>query len=187
MADTSVRCVAGAATTRTVAMPALAQLRRRHLADAPEPLHRQRVQEVAFTLGRHDEQAVGLADGAGDLGEELGAGDPDGDRETDVGPHPFPQPGGDLGRRAGDLEQPTHIEEGLVDRDRLDERRGVAEDREDVLAGLRVRLEVRRHDDGLGAEVARGTSTHRRADAERLRLVTRREHDTTTDDHRLAP
>ena len=48
------------------------QLARGHLADAPEHLDGQRVQEVELAADGHDEQAVGLGDAAGDLGEELG-------------------------------------------------------------------------------------------------------------------
>ena len=41
--------------------------------DAPQPLDRQRVQELQLPPARHDQQPVGLGDRAGDLGEELRA------------------------------------------------------------------------------------------------------------------
>ena len=63
------------------------ELRRRLGADAPDPLDRQRVQEPELVVGRHDEQAVRLGHGAGDLGEELRAGDPDADRQADALAH----------------------------------------------------------------------------------------------------
>ncbi len=50
-----------------------------HGADAPQPFDRQRQQELLLSLGFDDEQPVGLADRAGDLGEELRARDPDRD------------------------------------------------------------------------------------------------------------
>ena len=52
------------------------ELRRRRRPDAPQPLDGQRVQEVQLAAGRHDEQPVGLAHGAGHLGQELGASPP---------------------------------------------------------------------------------------------------------------
>ena len=54
------------------------------------------------------------------------------------------------------------------------------------LARLRVRRHPRRHDDRVRAQPARLPAAHRRADAERLRLVARREHDPAADDHRPA-
>ena len=93
----------------------------------------------------------GLATRAGHLGEELGAGHADGDRQPDALAHLLAQPRGDLRRRAGDPAQPADVEEGLVDGEPLDDRRGVVEDGEHVLAGLGVGGEARRHDDGVRA------------------------------------
>ena len=59
---------------------------------------------VALAVRRHPEQPVGLADRAGDLGEVLGAGDADRDRQPDLVAHPLPQRGADrlrLARPAG--------------------------------------------------------------------------------------
>ena len=53
-----------------------------HRPDAPEPLDRERVEEGRLAVGRHDQQTVGLGDPARHLGEELGAGHADGDRQT---------------------------------------------------------------------------------------------------------
>ena len=96
----------------------------------------------------------GLADGAGDLGEELRAGDADGDRQPDPLAHVGAQPGGDLDRRAGDAAQPADVEERLVDRDALDERRRVVEHGEHGPAGVGVGLEAGRHDDGAAGTAA---------------------------------
>ena len=106
--------------------PTVVQLSRRHLADAPEPFDRQRMQEAKLGVGRHDEQAVGLGDPAGHLGQELRPRDPDGDRQADPLEHLPAQLHGDLGRRARDPAQAADIEERLVDREPLDQRRGVA-------------------------------------------------------------
>ncbi len=104
---------------------ALVQLRGGHRPDAPQPLDRQRVQEGELAVGRHDEQAVGLGHAAGHLGQELRPRDADGDRQADLLEHLAAQPHGDLGRRARDPAQPADVEERLVDREPLDERRRV--------------------------------------------------------------
>ena len=92
----------------------------------------------------------------------------------------------DLLRRAGDAPEATDLEERLVDREALHERRRIAEDREDVLAGRRVRLHPRSDDHGIRAQVARLPASHRRADPAGLRLVARRQHHAAADDDRPA-
>ena len=76
--------------------------------------------------GRHDQQAVGLRDAARDLREELRPRDADRDRQPDLLEHAAPQPRGDLRGRARDPLHPAHVEERLVDREPLDQRRRVA-------------------------------------------------------------
>ena len=132
--------------------------------DAPEPLDRERVEELELAAGGHDQQAVRLGDPARNLGQELRAGDPDGDGQADLLAHIEPQLGRDLDRAAGDPLEPADVEEGLVDRERLDERGRVLEDAEDGLARLDVRIEPWSHDDCLGAERARLPTPHRGLD-----------------------
>ena len=67
-------------------------------AHAPQPLHRERVEKVELAAGRHHQQPVGLGHSARHLGEELGAGHPDRDRQADALADLAPQPRGDLGR-----------------------------------------------------------------------------------------
>ncbi len=138
-------------------------------------------------MRRDDEQAIRLRDAARNLGEELRARDPDRDREPDPLAHVASQARGDLGRRAGDAAHPAHVQEGLVDREPLDERRRVLEDLEHLLARLGVRAHSRRDDDGVGAQATCPPAAHRGADAVRLRLVARREHDPGADDHGAPP
>ena len=78
------------------------------------------------------------------------------------------------------------VEERLVDREPLDDRRGILEDAEDRLARLHIRGEPRRDDDRVRAETARDRAAHRGADAECLRLVARGEDDSGADDDRAA-
>ena len=136
--------------------------------------------------GWHDEQPVGLAHGAGHLGQELRAGHADGDGQTDPVAHRGTQPGGDVDRFTGDAPQAADVEERFVDGDALDEGGGVLEDLEDRLARVDVRLEARLDDDGVGAQGACLAATHRRAHATALGLVARREDHATADDHRPA-
>ena len=79
---------------------------------------------------------------------------------------------------------PLDVEERLVDRDRLDDRRRLLEDRKDLAAGLHVGREPRRDDDRLRAEVPRAGAAHRRSHAARPRLVAGRQHHARADDHR---
>ncbi len=83
-----------------------------------------------------------------------------------------------------DAPEAADVEEGLVDRDPLDDRRGLVEDLEDRAAGLDVGLKARPHDDRLRAQPARLRTAHRRAHAERAGLVACGEHDAAADDHR---
>ena len=132
--------------------PARAQLRGRDRPDAPEPLDRKRVEERELLVGRHDEQPVRLRDRARHLGEELRPGDADRDRQADPVEHVAPEALGDLDRRPEAPLHPAHVEERLVDREALDERRRVLEHLEDGLARLDVRGEARLDDDRVRAE-----------------------------------
>jgi hypothetical protein len=155
-------------------------------ADPPEPLDGQRVQEGQLALRRDQQQPVGLGDPAGHLGQELGARDAHRDGQPDLLEHVAAQRRGDVVRGPGDPPQPAHVEERLVDRDALDQRRRGAEDLEHRLARIRVGAHPRRHDDRLRAELARLPSAHRGAHAAGLRLVGRREDHAPADDDRPA-
>ena len=96
-------------------------------ADAPQPPHRQRVQECQFTIRRNQQQPVRLGLLAGDLGQELRARDADGDGQPDAVADLRAQPGSDLNRGARHPPQARHIEEGLVHRQRFDHGCGVVE------------------------------------------------------------
>ncbi len=74
-----------------------------------------------------DNQPVGLGDLRGDLGEVLCAGDADGDGKGQFVAHPSADRCGDLGRRAEEVGAACDVGESLVDRNRLDQRREVAQ------------------------------------------------------------
>ena len=94
------------------------------------------MQERQLPVRWHQQQPVGFRLLAGHLGQELGARDADGDRQADAVADLCPQPGGDLDRRARHPAQAGHVEEGLVHRQRFDDRRGVVEHLEHGVAGL---------------------------------------------------
>ena len=80
------------ATSPTVAMPARVQPRRGRRADAPDPLDRQRVEELALAAGRDDEQPVGLRRPARHLRQHLRPRDPDAERQPELLADLAPQP-----------------------------------------------------------------------------------------------
>ena len=74
------------------------------------------------------------------------------------------QPLGDLGGSSCEPLEPADVEERLVDREPLDQRRRVLEELEHGLARLRVRGHPRRDDDRMRAEPPRLPAAHRRLD-----------------------
>ena len=173
------------ATSPTVSMP-----RARSLFDVigPTPQSRsigKRMQEVQLAFGFDDEQPVGLGDTARDLGEELRAGDADGDRQADPRDHVLAQADRDLARvcpRPGP-SPPTSRNASSID-SAFDQRCRVVEHLEHGPARFGVRVGMRGGDDQAGAQPARLPSVHRGAHAEGLGLVARGEHDTAADDRR---
>ena len=165
--------------------PAVAHLARGDRPDAPEPFDRERVEEVELAFGWHDEQAVGFGDTARDLGEELGAGHADGDRQPDPFEHLAAQADRDLGRRARDAREAADVEERLVDREPFDQRCRVVEHREHGPARFRVRVDPWRDDDRVRAAAPRLAAVHRGTHAERLGFVARSQHHSAADDDRL--
>ena len=167
---------------------AVVKLRRGLDADAPQSFDRKRMEEVELAVGGDDQHSVGLCDAARDLREELRAGDPDGDRQPDLARTPVPAVACAISsRRAREASQPSDVEERFVDRDALDEGRGVVEDLEHRLARLGVRGEAGRDLDQVRAHLPGLAAAHRGVDPERLRLVARGEHDPAADDDGLAP
>ena len=77
----------------------------------------------------------------------------------------------------GDMPEAAHVEKRLLERHPLDHGRRVPEDPKELARRLYVRVEVRLDDHELGAEAPRLLGRHRRANAERARLVRRRHDD----------
>ena len=153
-------------------------------ADSPKRLDGQRVEELAFALGRDEQQAVRLRRVARHLRQRLRPRDADRDRQPDLLADVAPQTRRDLARRPLDPLEPADVEERLVDRQRLHLRARLLEDLEHRLACRDVRREARLDRDQVRAELARFPPAHGGANAERARLVGGGQDDAATDDHR---
>src|SRR5664280_392917 len=157
--------------------PVLREGRARLRSHAPEASDRQRGEEGGLVARRHDDQTIGLAKVRRDLRDELRA--PDADRHGQ--PHLGLDGRLDRGRdRRGCSEErlgPGHVEERLVDRDLLHQRREAAQDLHHRPAGLAVFRTVHRQEDAVRAERGGGSQRHRGVDTEAPRLVARGAHD----------
>jgi hypothetical protein len=105
----------------------------RRRADSVEPAHRQRCEESLHLLRPYDRQPVGFVEIGGDLGHQLVGGDADADRQAAL----LPNPATDVLRQrrctAEFAEVLADIEEGLIERKRLDDRGVSTVDVEDQL------------------------------------------------------
>ena len=156
----------------------VAQRHRGLVPDTPQPPDRERGEEGRLLAQRHDDQPVGLLQVRRDLGDELGAGDPDRGGQPDLGPDVVLDPAGD-GRAVAEQDRgPGHVEERLVDRDRLDQRRVAPEDGHDVAAGGLVATAIDRQEDGVRTAPVRLAQRHRGVDAEATGFVARGRDDT---------
>ena len=119
----------------------------------------------------------GLFPARRDLREKLVGRDARRRGQAGVGANAFLQPARDRRRERLAPRVLRDVQVRLVERQRLDERRHLAEDREHGVRRGLVAREIRPHDDERRAEAHGLGHRHRRADAERARLVARRRHD----------
>src|SRR6185295_19228731 len=144
---------------------------------APERFHVELLQEALDALRRDDRQAVGLLPARGDLRQELVGRHACRGRQACFILYGFFYPDGDIARQRHAPQVLGHVEIGLVERERLDQRGRRMQDLHHPLGRLAIFLEVRPDDDELRAEAYRARHRHRRAHAERARLVAcRRDH-----------
>ena len=122
--------------------------------DAPQPRDRQRREERGAAVGRHLELAVRLGHVGRDLGDQLDVRDAGRRGQPDLVGDARAQPPGDLGGRAEQRLRRGHVQERLVERQRLDQRRDRAEDVEHARADVGVGVVARRHDDRVGRQRA---------------------------------
>ena len=102
-----------------------------------ESAHRQSLDEGRPHPGRDDEQAIRLVPLGGELGQELVRRDAHRGRQPRLGAHAPPDVRGDGGRWPEEPLRAADVEEGLVDGERLHERRHLGEDRENAVEGSR--------------------------------------------------
>jgi hypothetical protein len=144
--------------------------------DAVELADRQGFDEGRALLRRDDELAVGLAVIGRQLGQELVVGDAGRGGEAGLGEDAGADLAGDVGGERHVLEVGRDVEIGLVERQRLDQRRVLQEDRADLARHLLVDVEARLDEHQLRAEPLGGRRRHGRAHAELARLVACRHH-----------
>ena len=132
---------------------------------------RQGRQESRFLARGDYDQAARFAQLGGDLGDQLAAGHPDTEVQAAARLDLVPESEGNRLRRPHQRFLAGQVQVGLVQRDRLDERRVAVEDPEDRLRGLAIGGEVAGHEDRGGAEAAGPAEGHRRPHPEGARLV----------------
>ena len=165
-------CGSAARTSTSRSMPRARSLRRRHRADAPQRVDRQLLQERLDPLRADHRQAVGLLPAGRDLREKLVRRDAGRRGQAGVarGCAAFSRFATAVAERLAPRVL-GDVEVRLVERQRLDERRHLAEDREHRVRGRLVPREIGRHDDERRAEAHGRRHRHRRAHAERARFV----------------
>ena len=179
-----------AARSPTVRTPSAASRRR---VAGPTPQRRSTGsgwRNSSSVPGATTSDTVGLGEIAGELGEQLRGRDADRRREPGLGAHAPPDRRPRTRRPAPWMrDDAADVEERLVGRDRLDERRERTEDRHHLAALLAVAVEARREEHAVGTRAPRPRHRHRRVHAEAARLVARGGDDTAraeaADDHRL--
>ena len=123
------------------------------LPDAPQAPHRQRLEEGDVTPSAGTtQQPVGLAPVGRELGHELRRRDADRAGHADLALDVGADLRRDRGRRAEQRRGAAHVEERLVERDRLDERRVREQDLAEAVRVRPVGLEVRGQEDDVGAQ-----------------------------------
>ena len=169
-------------------------------ADAPQRLHVVTVEELEL-VGRLDQVDPGarheprpacprLGGPRRQLGDHLRAPDPDRTLEMQVVVHPPPEALRDVGRRPQQSHGARHVDERLVEADRLHYRSDVGQDLVQLPAHLGVAAVAAGQEDRLGAELAGPHGRHSRVDPVDPGLVGARGHDApgpgAADDHGLA-
>ena len=110
----------------------LAQRAGGHPPDTPDPLDGQRRQKPRLAARRHDDEPVGLLEVRGDLGDELVGAEARRRREAGLVTDPPRDPTDGVERAPEEGRAAREVDEGLVHRDGLHERREVGEDRHDL-------------------------------------------------------
>ena len=144
------------------AQPQSLQRLLRAIADTPQGSDRQLVKETDHLGLRHDEQPVRFGKTRCQLCDELGGGHPDRAGDALLISDRVADPLADLTGRTQPASSAGHVEEGLVQRQRLDDRRHAGEDRHDGTGDALVAGVVRSHHRGLRTQPTGPGDGHRR-------------------------
>ncbi len=135
------------------------------LARPPQAADGHGPQERRHFLRPDHDQPVGLFPVGGQLGQEFVGGDTGRGGEMQFVFDPILDSGGDRDRVGVQPLHPGDVEERLVERQRLDERREGGQDVPDLHGNPGVFFMVPRYEDALGAEPPRLAHRHGRMDA----------------------
>ena len=142
------------------------------------------MQERELFASRHEQNPVGFRACARDLGEKFGSCDPYRNRKTNNVAYRSSELGRNVEGLADRTSRAAHVEEGFVDRDAFYEGRDVAKTIEHRAAGFEVGVEAGRDNDRVRTECFRRSFACWRCNTESFRLVTCRDNDAATDQHR---
>ncbi len=118
-----------------------------------------------------DDEAVGLLQVGGQLGEELVRRDADGGRQVGLFLDPVLDIPADLLGAAEQVDAAGHVEKGLVERDGLDQRRIALENGVNGLGDLGIAVHANGQEDGVWAQAHCLGRRHGAVDAELADLV----------------
>ena len=157
--------------------PAGAQLAGGDGSHAPQRIDRKLLQKWFDAIGMNHREAIRLLPARRDLREKFVRRHAGRRRQARLLEDALLQPPGNRGPQRLCPRILRHVEIGLVERQRLDEGRHVAEDPENEIRRGFVSRKIRRHDDELGTQPDRLRHRHRRVHAIVPRLVAGRRDD----------
>ena len=143
----------------------------RYGADTPEGLDRKAVDKLLCRVGMNRAEAVGLAVVGGNLGQEFIIGNAGGGDEVEAFANLLLDFAGDIDGQFNARLVLGNVEEGLVERDRLDDVGVFVEDFVNLFGNRLIDLHPSGDEDKVGAEPLRRNGGHGGVDAELARLI----------------
>ena len=157
---------------------------------APQRADRPWREECRGVCFGDDQKAVGFAQGGGHLRDMLRCGGTHAAGQAGLVAHAGAKHPCDRSGRSPQAPRTAHVEKGLVDRQRFDQRCDLVEHAHDLARERHVSIEVRGHDDRLRAQAQRLPDRHGSSNTERASLVGSTGHDRPAlgcaDDDRLS-
>ena len=144
------------------------------------------MEEIELLIRVDGDKAVRFGDLGRDLRQMFGAGDANRKRQPDLLAGSASHRISHLRRSAKEVDRPGNLEEGLIDRDALDDRGEVGQHGHHLVTEALVLTEIARHEAEARAQLAGPPPRHPTLNAEGLRLVGRGQHDASPDSDRLA-